>query len=702
MLAPLAFRLALLLGLAPAPGCDALPAERGDPGLYCLDLVPVPDLESAAGHVVLVPAPSPFGASVAADGSPAWLLEFELAALPPAASLGGRHYVAWVTTPLLERVTRLGTVGNGVTRLGPVTDPKFTVFVSVEHDSAPAAFGRLVLRGLSPSQLVRPHGGKSLPAQRVEHAHEGHAPRDGWELPPMHPAAPAMTPGLEALVPSVTPWRPGAGIDPATLPPPRPRELRRLRDGDTLRLEAGLVRRTVAGRTFVAYAFNGQSPGPLLEAAKGTRVHVEFTNRLDLPTAVHWHGLRHDWRMDGAVGVSQAAVPPGGHFRYELRFPDAGVFWYHPHVREDIQQELGLYGNILVRTPGGGTLGPVHREEVLVLDDLLLGEAGPLPFGAEHATHALMGRMGNVFLVNGEPRWSLTAATGEVVRLYLTNTSNTRVFNLSLPGARMKVVAGDLSPFAREAWVESVVIAPAERYVVDVRFARAGTVPLVNRVQGIHPVARAFMEVADTLGAVTVTRARARPDLARAFGRLRDDATVAAEAARHAADAARAPDRELVVTMRQEGLPFGLVQSLRLDTAWVAPVEWAGLMPMMDWLSTGREVRWILRDPATGRENMDIDWRFARGTRLKLRLTSDRHTLHPMQHPIHLHGQRMLVLARNGVAETHPVWKDTVLLPAGATVDLLVELDNPGRWMLHCHIAEHLETGMHAVWEVGE
>ena len=123
-----------------------------------------------------------------------------------------------------------------------------------------------------------------------------------------------------------------------------------------------------------------------------------------------------------------------------------------------------------------------------------------MPLGQESPTHALMGRFGNMFLVNGEPGYRLAVRRGEVVRFYLTNAANTRTFNLSFPGARMKVVASDVGSVAREEWVESVVLAPAERYVVHVRFDRAGTVALVNRVRGLdHLYGRFFAEV-DTLG----------------------------------------------------------------------------------------------------------------------------------------------------------------------------------------------------------
>jgi FtsP/CotA-like multicopper oxidase with cupredoxin domain len=122
-------------------------------------------------------------------------------------------------------------------------------------------------------------------------------------------------------------------------------------------------------------------------------------------------------------------------------------------------------------------------------------------------------------------------------------------------------------------------------------------------------------------------------------------------------------------------------------------------MPMMNLPLTAREVSWILRDEA-GRENMAIDWRFRVGEVSKIRLVNDPTVTHAMAHPIHFHGQRFLVLSRNGVGNDNMVWKDTAVLPAGETMDILLELTNPGRWMMHCHVAEHLGTGMMGVFVV--
>src|SRR5262249_45715996 len=161
----------------------------------------------------------------------------------------------------------------------------------------------------------------------------------------------------------------------------------------------------------------------------------------ELPSSIHWHGVRLDNQFDGVPGLTQTTVPPGGDFTYRVHFPDAGIYWYHPHVREDIEQAMGLVGNLLVDAPEADYYGPSNREQALILSDRLINADTLIPFGKETSDFVLMGRVGNVLLVNGEPSWSSTAKRGEVVRLYLTNAASSRTFNVSFPGARMKVVA---------------------------------------------------------------------------------------------------------------------------------------------------------------------------------------------------------------------------------------------------------------------
>jgi len=699
--------LAFALAIAQTPVaslCDG-PARPLAPSrdLYCIELIAAPRIVGASGRVELLMRPGPFTVDVTASGvlrfSPAITLE----GLPAPAALGPYStYIAWVATPLMDPVHRLGEVRNGRAQLPAIALDKFIILVTAEPSAnVTSPSGRFVLRGASPSTRLQPAdlmqfriGATREPeSETMQHRHAAPGARGDsarWTTVPMPPNL-QMLPAEMTLRPKVAPYLPSAS---AASPRARPREVIRLGNGDTLRLRAGLVRRTFKGQMLTMFAFNDQYPGPLLQIPQGAEVIVDLTNALDQPTTVHWHGVRLDNRFDGTPDLTQQPVPPGGHFRYRLRFPDAGIYWYHPHVREDVQQELGLYGNMLVRSPRPDYFSPAHREEILMLDDLLINDDGLVPFGADAATHALMGRFGNVLLVNGEPRYSLSVKRGEVVRFYLTNVSNTRTFNLSFPGARMKVVAGDVGNFEREAWVESVAIAPAERYVVHVKFDAESVVPLLNRVQTLDHLFGKFYYETDTLGLVRVGPGRAEQNLEPSFATVRADSATQRDIERYRPHFGREPDKALLLAIETNDLPFFTQQIMRLDSIYFTPIEWTGAMPGMNWASTGREVRWVVRDAATGKENMDIDWTFRRGEIVKLRIANERQSLHGMQHPIHIHGQRFLVLAVNDVPTTNRAWKDTVLVPVGFTVDLLVDLSNPGRWMLHCHIAEHLTSMM--------
>ena len=505
-----------------------------------------------------------------------------------------------------------------------------------------------------------------------------------------------MLPGLRGVSPSVDPFLPGEGVDTASLEWAVPREVLHVSDGDTVALEARIVKRRIGGRTFVMYGFNGQYPGPLLRVAQNTRIVVRFRNAIDMPSTIHWHGLRLDNRFDGVPDVTQEAVPPGGEFVYEIVFPDAGLYWYHPHVREDIQQDGGLYGNMIVDPARADYFGPASREEFLMLDDLLVDGEQLLPYGRDAANFTIMGRFGNVMLVNGEERYAATVQPGEVVRFFVTNVSNTRSYNLSFAGHDMKLVGTDLSRYQREMMVESLVISPAERYIVEVRFPAAGTFALLNQVQVVDHMRGTFYAAVDTLGAVVVEgpAVEEADALLSSHSIMRTDAVLEAELAEFRPHFDRPVDHEILLTVDIEGLPILVQQFISIDTIYRPPVEWTDGMPNMNWLSTSNEVRWILRDQANGTENAEIDWRFRLGDVVKIRLRNDADAFHPMHHPIHLHGQRFLVLSRDGVENRNLAWKDTVLVPVGSTVDLLMEASNPGEWMIHCHIAEHLDAGM--------
>ena len=257
-------------------------------------------------------------------------------------------------------------------------------------------------------------------------------------------------------------------------------QLVELSHGDAFDLRIAPVTKRLGNDDVRMLAYNGSIPGPTLKVRQGSEVVVNVTNEGDTEATVHWHGLRLDNLSDG-THQTQDPIPVGGSFSCRVVFPDPGVYWYHPHVREDYGKEMGLYGNVLVVPADADYWSPANREVPLTLDDILLEDGRVAPFSRVETTYAAMGRFGDLMLVAGEPDLALNAQRGEVVRFYLTNTANTRVFNVALPGARMKLVGGDSGRCEQEVFVESVVLAPSERVVVDVLFETAGELALEHR-----------------------------------------------------------------------------------------------------------------------------------------------------------------------------------------------------------------------------
>ena len=715
----------LLLGippLDPTRGQESGPclnetsaSETANPDLYCISLIPTPRVFGASGVVELRRPVGPFSVAATRDGHLIYNIVLTTRGLPPPSELGPYdRYVAWASTPVLSPIDRLGEVSaNGQVNLGQVSFNKFLILVTAEGGSVGIEpTGPFVLRAQSPSSRMQPAdflefalgaiplASPNSASRETMAGHEG-VLNDPWGPIPMPMSGRMMLPSLMRLRPIVTPWYPGTDWK-GEIMDARPRELVELNDGDSLSLEAVYVRRRIGERELLGYGFNGQIPGPLLWVPEGGTVTINFTNHIDWPTTIHWHGIRLDNRFDGVPGITQDPVAPGESFRYEVNFPDPGLYWYHPHHREDILQDLGLAGNLLVRSGDPEYYGPVHREEVVMLDDLLLGEHGIVPFGFESATHTLMGRFGNTMLLNGKSNYSLQVQSGEVVRFFFTNVSNTRTFNLSFDGAPMKLVGTDVGNFEREEWIESLVIAPAERYIVHVRFPRDGNYQMLNRVQGIDHIAGQLFADVDTLGVVQTGPGPTLPDLGASFEVLRANRAARDEINNYRQFFDLPIEKTLTLDMTRNDLPLVVERLMTVDSSYFHPIEWSGTMPMMNLMATPNEVSWILREPDTGLENEEINWKFKVGDIVKLRIRNRRETLHQMQHPIHIHGQRFLVLAVNGVENENLAWKDTALVPVGGTMDILLELSNPGRWMLHCHIAEHLEAGMKMVFTVDE
>ena len=565
------------------------------------------------------------------------------------------------------------------------------------------------------------------------------------------------------------------GRDTEGLPEARETELVELADGEEFELEISPVKKRIGDDVVRMLAYNGSVPGPTLKVAQGSTLTVHVTNHSDLEATVHWHGLRLENRYDGTHDT-QAPIPVGERFTYQVHVPDAGAYWYHPHIREDYGQELGLYGNILVTPAEPDYWPPANRELLLTLDDVLIEDGQIAAFKESETTHVAMGRFGNVMLIAGAADLSLDVLRGEVVRFYLTNTANTRVFNVTLPGAQMKLVGADAGHYEHEELVEEVLIAPSERVVVDVLFADAGKLELAHRTP----------ERTYRLAAIVVADEAAEPSYAEMFARPRTSSEMNAIRQRIEPFVKAPPDKTLSFVAEMdmgvpEGVPVVYVCPMHPDvvsgepgscpkcgmkllaqaaeaTTYVCPmhpevtsdnpdrcpkcgmkllpesmvaasgehgqhhehghhgdhghhghhhaetehaqntaqgIEWEDDMVEVNRMTTPANMRWKLVDRETGAENAHIDWTFRVGDQVKLRLVNEMDSDHPMPHPFHVHGAgRFLILARDDVVEPNLVWKDTVLVRTGETVDILLDVTNPGRWMAHCHIAEHHESGM--------
>jgi FtsP/CotA-like multicopper oxidase with cupredoxin domain len=532
----------------------------------------------------------------------------------------------------------------------------------------------------------------------------------------------------------------------------------RLRDGDRLDLRISPVRKNLRGADLRMLAYNGSIPGPTLHVEQGSQITVHARNDGDVETTVHWHGLRLENRYDGVPHETQLPIPIGGSYSCQVQFPDAGFYWYHPHIREDLAQEMGLYGTIIVEPTDAGYWPAVDRELSLTLDDLLVEDGQIAPFHRSRPNFTAMGRFGNELLINGETAFAGEAMVGEVVRLYLVNTANTRIFNFAVREARAKLIGGDSGRYERETFVEEVLLAPSERAIIDVLFNTPGKVRLEHRTPD---------RVYD-LGAFAVSMSEGGGRTAAAvFAGLRTDPELSAEHRHLADDLDRSPDKVLAffsrmpllygteeaasfyvcpmhpqvtasepgtcpkcgmklvpamtpaassyscpmhpqVTASEPGtcpqcgmklvpahVPQMPAQSEPADHDYADGLEWEDLMPEINRASDPSNMIWQLIDRETGAVNGAIDWAFTVGDRIKIRLVNEMDSDHPMHHPFHIHGAgRFLILSRDGEPESNLVWKDTVLVRAGQTVDILLDVTNPGLWMAHCHIAEHTESGM--------
>jgi FtsP/CotA-like multicopper oxidase with cupredoxin domain len=405
------------------------------------------------------------------------------------------------------------------------------------------------------------------------------------------------------------------------------------------------------------------------------------------------------------MGGKQRAMRPGETFEYELEFPDTGVFWYHPHLREDYTQEMGLYGNYWVDEPE--YWDDVDREEFMVIDDFSEND----PFYKEVTNKTMMGRYGNLLMINNDVDYNLQVRSGETVRFFMTNTANTRVFDVEVKNKRgvsmpLKVVGGDIGRIEHEYFTQSIITAPAERYIFELNFDLPGEYTVEHRGQVFGHITVVGNEAVADTGEPNILRDNPsdyeliRSQLSELLARPADKTLRMTIGMKGAGEMRRGTEHK-----NGEGkMMGGRIEDIEAEEREMGGtphlndeggIEWEDGMEMMNNMSNTSMMEWMLVDEDSGKVSMDIDdWSFKQGSLVKVRLYNDPGSMHPMQHPIHFHGQRFVILARDGKPNDNLQWKDTALVRTGETMDIVVEMSNVGDWMAHCHIAEHLHAGM--------
>ena len=418
------------------------------------------------------------------------------------------------------------------------------------------------------------------------------------------------------------------------------------------------------------WAFDGLVPGPVIRARKGEEIYIEVINQLAQATSIHWHGIRIENRMDGVSNLTQAPIEPGESFTYRFTVPDAGTYWYHPHNRTWEQLARGLYGALIVEGDAGQ--GAFDREYSIIADDWRLDDKGAIHEASlgnmRDWSHA--GRLGNILTLNGKPFENLDVVPGERVRLRLTNAANARVMRFAIAGHEPWLVALDGQPIRPVALGESgVALAPAQRadLVLDIK-GRAGDRIAIVETSGPDGLVAGYLSC--RAGGVDTRTGAPKP---------------------LTANSVPEPDLEnsIVQDLVMSGGAMRFLTSARFK---------------------GKEVdgRTLAREHAqvwafNGQAGMAAEPLFSAklGETVKMKLVNE--TAWP--HSIHLHGHHFRIISRAGSSGVlsdaeSTAFRDTVLLERDETVEIAFVADNPGKWMLHCHMLEHQASGMATWFEV--
>lgn len=401
----------------------------------------------------------------------------------------------------------------------------------------------------------------------------------------------------------------------------------------------------VPGTKTALWTYGGTLPGPLIRAKRGDRLIVHFTNELPDPTTIHWHGVRVPVEMDGAPDMPKPAVKPGETFDYDFLLPDAGLYWYHPHVDSAAQLGRGLHGAIVVEDPDDPA--DLGDELLMVLSDLGIDEDGALwPQDGAGDLGALFGREGNTLLVNGRALPTLRPRAGLRQRWRIVNAAKSRYFWMDLDGGETFLRVGGDGGFASAVVEEtSLLVVPGQRVDVLVTPVKEPGEPRTLRNV---PYDRGY-GTAFNQPTVDILAIRATEDDAGTAGAVPETARDI-----EALDVTGATPIALDLTMKQtdDAIILGM-NGVPFEEA--APIQ----------ATIGETQVWTVKNT--------MAW----------------------AHPFHLHGFFFQAIDEAGAPLFPLEWKDTVDVPVDGQARFVVRYDpRPGMWMFHCHILDHADLGM--------
>lgn len=416
------------------------------------------------------------------------------------------------------------------------------------------------------------------------------------------------------------------------------------------------------------WAYDATVPGTVLRVGQGELVDLTLDNGLPNPTTVHWHGIRLPNAMDGVPHLTQAPVASGDRFQYKFNAPDAGTFWYHPHLGTPEQVGRGLSGALIVQE-----IEPpeVDRDLVWLIDDWRLdGQAQIVGDFYRWSDVAFDGRVGNTVTVNGMEHYREPVKVGERIRLRLINVANARMVSLNFGEHPVWLVALDGQPLPhvkRLQLSDNVFLGPGQRadIIIDMTLAGAGAFPVKDMLRPNHAYTIASFDYVSGHRGRRATRQAPNP----------------------------LPPNDLAEPANKDRLRVSIVMDGGMMRG--PSVPWTQRMGMRfrQWTGTKEAYpSWSLNGRAHMGHGKEHPFEFESNLGQTVEISYENRS--SKWHPMHLHGHHFRELSRNGKPVAMSPWRDTTMVAPRETLVVAFVTDNPGDWLIHCHILEHHAGGM--------